>query len=185
MRTVLGSNTNSGGYGGVSVGYASIDSRDAVTMGCSGAWIINHSFALGMAGTAFISDFRFDDNLQKNANLTGGYGGLLLEPILFARSPIHLSIPITVGAGGIAYGKKRMHNKYNDDFGYNDEDYVEDACPYAFVKPGIEVELNMISFIRMSIGAYYMQTSKIDLMNTSKTALNGFSGAITFKFGKF
>ena len=183
IKTILANGFKSGGYGGISVGYASVDKRDAVVMGASGAWIINHSLALGMSGTAFISDNKFDNNLQRNANLTGGYGGLLVEPILFAKSPIHVTIPIVIGAGGIAYGRQRM---YTNNFDYNNDNYsVEDASPYAFVKPGFELELNMISFMRISLGAYYMQTSKINLMNTSKSALNGLSGAITFKFGVF
>jgi hypothetical protein len=183
IRTLLGSGGKNGAYGSVSLGYTGVESRDAIVMGMSGAWIINHSFALGMSGSAFISDFRYDNALQKNANLSGGYGGLLLEPILFAKSPIHITIPVVIGAGGVTYGREyKMHQYDNDD---SDNYYAEDACPYAFIKPGIEVEMNLISFIRLSIGAYYLQTSKIDLMNTSKNALNGFSGSLSLKFGIF
>jgi hypothetical protein len=186
IRTILGYGGTNGAYGGISVGYASIDKLDAVVMGMSGAWIINHSFAIGAAGSAFISDFKYDDALNRNVNLTGGYGGLMLEPILFAKSPVHISIPIVIGAGGIAYARERMHNDDDYNYYYNDNDYsVEDACPYAFIKPGIEVEMNMVSFIRLSLGAYYMETTKLDLNNTSKNALSGLSAMLTLKFGLF
>jgi hypothetical protein len=125
--------------------------------------------------------------LQKDANLTGGYGGILLEPILFPKFPVHISIPVVIGAGGIAYARERT-NHYNDDYDdykYDDNSYVEEACPFAFVKPGIEIEMNMVSFIRLSVGAYYMQTTNLDLDNISKGALNGISAMMTIKFGVF
>jgi hypothetical protein len=62
MRTLFGNGSSNGAYGAVSIGYASIGKRDAVVLGMSGAWIMNHSFAMGVAGNAFISDFKFDEN---------------------------------------------------------------------------------------------------------------------------
>ena len=53
---------SNGGYGSFSIGYTSIDSKDALQLGGRVAWIANHRFALGLAGYGFVN------NLQKNYN---------------------------------------------------------------------------------------------------------------------
>lgn len=181
MQTIFGKVESHGGYGGLSFGYTNLDKRDVAVFNARGAWLINHNFGIGFSGTGFVSTYRYDNALASDAFISGGYGGLMFEYILKPMSPVHLSFPVVIGAGGVAYMKKPL--EMND---YNDHQYnPEDADPFAFIKPGIEVELNMMRYFRCSIGAYYMQTSNVNLINTSSGLLNGFSGMINFKFGKF
>jgi len=49
----------------------------------------------------------------------------------------------------------------------------------------INALLNISRFFRFAVGAYYRFTSSIDLPDTSPDVLNGISGGITMKFGKF
>jgi len=49
----------------------------------------------------------------------------------------------------------------------------------------LEMEMNLTQFFRFSMGAYYRYTSEIELLNTDKDVLNGFSFGVNFKFGKF
>ena len=57
--------------------------------------------------------------------------------------------------------------------------------------PGIEVELNVVKFFRLSAGLNYTHTSEIilnDLLGEPiipGNALNGFTFGLSFKFGKF
>ena len=60
FKTLFGSIESHGGYGGISVGYSQIDSRDALVIGGRAAWIINHQLALGVAGTAFLNEYEYD-----------------------------------------------------------------------------------------------------------------------------
>jgi hypothetical protein len=57
------------------------------------------------------------------------------------------------------------------------------------IEPGVELELNVTRFFRFSVGAYYRYTSDVDIENPDYTVptdiLKGFSGGVTFKFGKF
>ena len=71
-----------GGYGAITIGYSMIDNMDAIMMGGRGAWIIGHWFAIGFGGLGFINDMHYNSDLNQNVNLTGGYGGLVLEPII-------------------------------------------------------------------------------------------------------
>jgi hypothetical protein len=185
-RTLFGGDeTSHGGYGGLSVNYTQIDGKDAVMVGARGAWVINHGVALGIAGYGFANDMNYEktiNNITADYLLAGGYGGLLIEPIIGAKWPVHVSIPILIGAGGVAYVNQYWNN-YNDPY-YHDP-YKEDASAFFVLEPGIEIELNMVKFMRLAIGGYYRYTSGLDLADSKSNILDGFSTGITLKFGKF
>ncbi len=181
MMTLLGRGNSIGGYGALSMAYTQIDGKDAFSFGARGAAIMGHSFALGIGGSGFVTDLFFDPNLGMDVNIAGGYGGLLFEPIFLPKYPIHLSVPVLVGVGGIAYNSV--------DRNFQDNWYVEDSEAFFVVEPGAEIELNVTRFFRFAFGAYYRVTSNIQLQqqyqNVPKDILNGFSYGVSFKFGKF
>lgn len=182
IQTLFGRNRiSSGGYGGFGVGYSTIDNRDAIITTARGAWVIGHGLALGVAGTGFMNSFEYDPILDSDVNLAGGYGGLLVEPILLGRFPIHLSFPTIAGIGGVAYTQSQWTN---DPWGYQ-EAWIEDYANFIVFEPGVELEFNVLKFFRFAVGVSYRMTSEINLINTSPEALNGLSGGMTFKFGKF
>ena len=185
-RTLFGSDEMShGGYGGLSVNYTQIDGQDAVLVGARGAWVINHGVALGIAGYGFANDMKYEKTINDftgRYTLAGGYGGLLIEPIIGAKWPVHVSIPILIGAGGIAY----VHNYWKDyDDPYYHDHYPTEADAFFVLEPGIEIELNLVKFMRLAVGGYYRYTSDLDLADSKSDMLNGFSTGVTLKFGKF
>ena len=185
FKTLFGDrNVTHGGYGALTINYSRIDSKDALQVGARGAWVIGHSVALGMGGSAFVNDYSWNPGLLggRNVNLTGGYGGLLIEPIIFPKFPVHISIPVLIGAGGIAYTS--TYNPYP----YDSQSFdliVEDASGYLLAEPGIELELNVVRFFRLALGGYYRFASDIQLYDTPPDVLNGWSFGICLKFGKF
>jgi len=169
-----------GGYGAFTIGYSEIEDIDAIIIGGRGAWIIGHWFALGFGGTGFINDMTYNSLLDRNVSLSGGYGGLLMEPIILPWFPVHISIPVLFGAGGIAYVT-------GYESGVEDElpAYVEDATSFVILEPGAELEINIVKFFRLSFGVSYRFTSEINLYDTSSFPLNGWAGNLTLKFGRF
>ncbi len=192
IRTIFknGAVKSNGGYGAIMINYTKIDDRDAITMGAKGGWVINHKFTLGMGGYGFISEPQMDNTLGKDYEYAGGYGGLLFEPIIAGKSPIHLSIPIIIGAGGIAYTASYI----NDDYHRYDETY-EDSDAFFVIEPGVELEFNVVKFMRFALACSYRYTSDVELRYTSisnnpkliadKDFLHGWNVGIAFKFGKF
>ncbi|MDD5570007.1 MAG: hypothetical protein PHD97_02515 [Bacteroidales bacterium] len=177
IKTIFKGKVKHGGYGGISFGYSLINNKDALSAGVQLAWIINHSFCIGFAGSGFVNDYKFYNNYSSN-NLAGGYGGLLFETIFLPKFPVHISVPVLIGAGGISYND----NSY---LSYNDDYYVKDADAYLIVEPGIQLELNLVKCIRLSLGATYRYTSSINLFNTPRQVLDGLTTGFTIKFGKF
>lgn len=181
VKTLFGDHdVANGGYGAFTIGYSEIENQDAVMIGGRGAWIIGHWFALGFGGTGFINDIHYNSSIGRNVNLSGGYGGLLLEPIILPWFPVHISLPVLLGAGGIAYVSGI---EFNDD--YENPAWVEDATSFIILEPGAELEFNIVRFFRLSFGMSYRFTSVINLYDTGTYPLNGWTGNVTLKFGKF
>lgn len=182
IQTLFGKNKfSNGGYGGFGAGYTVIDNKDAIVTSGRAAWVIGHGLALGVAGTGFINDFHYDPLINDDVNLTGGYGGFFIEPILFGRLPVHLTLPVVAGIGGIAYTRSHFTT---DPWEYQDV-WVEDTETFLILEPGIELELNILRFFRIAGGISYRMTSEIKLIDTAPDVLNGLSAGISFKFGKF
>lgn len=184
-KTLFGNGEAShGGYGGISFNYSQIEGRDAMLVGVRGGWIINHGIAIGIGGYGFANDLDYQQNVngyENSQSLAGGYGGLLIEPIIGAKWPVHVSIPVLIGAGGAAVIQNYYYKpNYDDGYYYSDE-----ADAFFVLEAGVEVELNMVKFMRLAVGGYYRYTSDLHLAEMDTKALDGFSVGLTMKFGKF
>lgn len=183
--------TSHGAYGGINLFYTNLGmnslNRNAFILGMKGAWVIDHVFEIGLDVNSFISEAKPDALLGNSSYLyTGGYGGFLLAFNIFPTKPINVSIPITIGAGGVSY----MGNYYSYDEYY--DYYPESFYGYFLVQPGVELQLNMTKFMRISIHASYRYTSNIyleysispDLIG-NENLMRGFNLGASVKFGKF
>ena len=180
IQTIFSKKRSNGGYGAFSIGYSEIDNKDAIIMGARGAWVINHSFAIGLGGYGFVNDINYDNMFDSNLdyNLAGGYGGLFIEPIIGSRLPVHLSFPVLFGVGGIAYVEH--HNNWDYWWSTNDKSDV-----FWVLEPAVELEFNLTRHFRLAATASYRFTSNIDMQYTKPEILEGLTAGLVFKFGKF
>lgn len=193
IKTLFGDDISHGGYGAISFGYTPIANRNAISTGIKGAWIINHGIGIGFAGTGYFTEI--DNGTLPNETLsayTGGHGGLLIEPILFGKNPIHVSIPLVIGGGAIFYGSDLL---YSEDFPPEYPSYYQSFFDYYFLfEPGIEIEFNLTHFFRLAAGVSYRLTSDVHISKEYDYAdyeilkaddLRNFDVHLVFKFGKF
>jgi hypothetical protein len=182
IKTLFGNKSN-GGYGAFSIGYTQINQIQSMTMGGRGEWIVGHSLGLGFYGTGFMSDF-VKTAADQSYNLVGGHGGFIIEPIFLPRFPVHLSFPIMAGIGGIAYAENQQTGVVG-----NYDGYIKSTDYFLIAEPGVELEFNLIRWLRLSLGVSYRMTSDIHFKNTlepiANDALKGISGGVTIKFGRF
>jgi hypothetical protein len=180
FQTLFGHNRSSGAYGAFNVGYSEIDDKQAVIFGGKFEWIVGHSLGIGFGGNGFINEYHFDVDLNTDVFLTGGYGGLIIEPIFLPKFPVHLAFPVLLGAGGISYITKDMdyHNM------------IEDSEVFLIVEPMAELEFNITRHFRLALGASYRFASPFDVgtsgaTSVSSDSLESWSYMMTFKFGRF
>ncbi|HPI87473.1 MAG TPA: hypothetical protein PLR01_13955 [Bacteroidales bacterium] len=196
MKTLFkptGKKISHGGYIGVSVGYTQMKNENVITLGGRAGWLIDHHVTIGVAGNSFISNPYIKGNFPNTDDtafyLMGGYGGLLIEPIIAPNFPVHVSFPILIGGGGFILDDQSIFHR--DSYEYGDGDYNYDYYGYYnwdsffVVEPGVEIELNVIKFFRIGVGASYRITTNLSMDGLPKDMLNGFNAAVTFKFGKF
>ncbi len=192
MRTLFGSDrqTHNGGWGAPTAAYTRVMDQDAMLVGLRGGWIIDHRFTLGLAGYGLVTPVEnapYDAHLIAEGRqlfghscLRGGYGGLLIEPIIAYRSPVHISLPLIIGAGGCGY---QTYTDLPDDF--DPFTYKDDVQAFFVIEPGIDLEINMVKLVRLGVGASYRYTTDIDLPGTPEDAMRGFNASVSVKVGVF
>lgn len=191
MRTLFGNDNgriDNGGWGAFSLGYTRVAGKDAFISGGRGGWLINHRFTLGGGGYGFMTNYNYNGHepTADNYALAGGYGGLLIEPVIEPFRPVHLSIPILIGGGGAGVVNEQDY--------HGDHEYSAYA-PFFVFEAGIDLEFNIVKFFRVALYGSYRYTSDLLVdyyspdnilqFSVPTNALRGFNGGITFKFGKF
>ncbi len=181
IKTLFGNRDHSNGwYVGLGGGYSQIDGHNAFTTSFRSAWIINHSFAIGLAATGFSNDLYVGHSAGTDySSVQGGYAGLLLQPVIFPKFPVHVSFPVLLGAGGAMSVSTYYNEPWEAYWERQDENF------YFIVEPAAEVELNLVHWIRLSAGVSYRITSPVNLQGYSSSMLRGFAGNVTLSFGKF
>jgi len=182
MKTLFSNGNSLGGYGAITIRYAEIDRRDAFIFGARGGVVMGHMFSLGVAGSGFFNDVQYNSTTGTHISLAGGYGGFYFEPSVMPQWPVHISFPTLIGAGGVGV-MTGQDNNWNDRF----KSQASDA--FMVIEPGIELELSITRFFRFCLGGYYRYTTNIEIedpeFDVDRDILRGFSGGVTFKFGRF
>lgn len=189
--------TEHGGYAAITLGYADMDNKPSLQVGGRIAWLINHQFAFGFVGKGFFNDInKSTSDPANNYYLAGGYGGLLFQPIIYPKAPVHVSFPIILAVGGVALNPSDRY-KYHWDYDYH-YDYAYDSDVFLVFEPGIDVEFNLLRYLRMSAGVSYRFANNVDLVYEYKTddkavntttvdpgVMNNFSFNLAIMFGWF
>ncbi len=162
-------NFSSGGYGGFSVGYTRTDDNNAFILGGKGAWIINHSLGIGGALYGYSHIKYFENGYIRGKS--GGYTGLLIEPVIRGTQVINVSVPLIFGGGGYI-----LFNDYISNY---------TAFTYFIFVPGVELNITLTKHFRMALGLDYRLTTKNNSTIIDSEVTRGFSVHLVFKFGKF
>lgn len=167
-----------GGYGAVVVKFASMNNQFALLVGGRGGWIINHAFSLGFAGYGLVNDIpSYVVGPFGERYMDFGYGGLDLEYVFNSDRLIHLSIHTLVGGGAIGY--RGMAGPAWDP----DSPHMDDGI--FVVEPGMNLDLNVIRWFRLSAGASFRFVRGTSSGISTNEDLSGPSAQLTFRFGDF
>lgn len=183
FKSLLGNKGSHGGYLSIDITGGEVNNVGMFEAGGRLAWIANHSFAFGLAGYGFASNVTDEPGEINGAqSLAGGYGGLLLEPIIFSKEIVHLSVPLIAGIGGAGV----YHDEeFNVETGTYQSGEMMNGDAFFMLRPGLEVEMNLSRFLRISLGGYYHHAIGLNIDGIDKDAINGMTYGVSIKFGWF
>lgn len=133
---------------------------------------VNKKFAIGATASRTME--------PRSSTVSNGYfGGLKLEYTPKLDALVHVSFPLTIGAGGTA-----TRNNFDgfDRRGRNEDRFEFDRNGSFILQPGVNVEANLFKYAKIFLGANYRLAA-----NTSgyDADLSGFSSSLGLKFGVF
>jgi hypothetical protein len=173
QETLVGSNFESGGFGGPVLKVTPINGSTGILIGGRGGWIIDHTFIIGGGGYGLVS------NIAASAPGPGGepyinfgYGGVELEYVHQWDKLIHLSFGLLVGGGGV--GTRQVNGSNSGD-----------TKSFFTMEPWVNGNLNVTSFMRLSAGVSYRWVTGAHSTAASDSDLSGVSGILTLRFGSF
>jgi hypothetical protein len=182
QQTLFEGDFTSGGFGGPVAKATQINGTWGVMAGGAGAWYVNHSFALGLAGYGLTTNVESSLNVDSLRYLDLGYGGATLEYVLNSDDLVHFSVNTLIGAGAVNY-RRYPQELFEDHFDRDENKRTGDA--FFVVEPGANVELNVASWMRVNVGASYRIVNGIELDGLSNSDISGPSANLMLKFGSF
>ncbi|WOK09339.1 hypothetical protein RT717_11885 [Imperialibacter roseus] len=182
IKTLSGSLNHSGGFGALSFRATEFRGQPMVLGGVRGGWIVNRSLGIGLEGHGIVPTAKFDDiDPQNRVVAVGGYGGFFLEPIFFSNQVVHITFPVSAGAGWLGYVLD-----WEDYGGTNRGPNVsQDNDVFWYVEPGVDLEVNIARNFRLDLGVSKRFTQDLDLAETTEKDFNGINYFLTLKVGGF
>jgi hypothetical protein len=182
VETLSRRNGHSGGYGALTFKTSKFKDTFILMMGLRGAWVMNRSLGLGIDINGVLPVAKFNnvdpEGIYKGV-LLGGYGGFLLEPVIWSNKIIHVSFPLSFGPGWLGYLSDWENDQYYCDGELLDEDI------FWYAEPGIFAEVNVSNYFRINVGISKRFTQDLDLYNTPTDAFDKINYSLTLKFGGF
>jgi len=179
-----------GGYGALTNKFTTINGSYANLTGGYGGVFINHKVLIGVgaAATTNYIPVPLEYSISPADRMSYGFGqvGLVTEYALWSNRAVHLTFNLFSGAG-FTFQYDRPVNWYNDHnydpqpyaYGDNDENW------FMVMEPGVQLELNLFKWMRVSPGISYRQTYGSNARGLTDSNMSNTTYSVTFKFGKF
>ncbi|MBC7826317.1 MAG: hypothetical protein H7122_01125 [Chitinophagaceae bacterium] len=183
VKTIFRGNLqSSGGYAALTNKFTTIRGDYTNLAGLYGGWYINHRVMVGVGAAASTNNLRVPQQFSTDPNQsrTWQYGqfGLVTEYVMNSDKPIHLAFHMFGGAGFTLQYQR-------DDWDHNSHNNTSDENWFVVAEPGVQLEINLFKWMRLSPGVSYRATFGSDGRGLDDSDLRGVSYNATVKFGKF
>lgn len=182
VKTIFKGNLrSSGGYAALTNKFTSIRGDYTNLAGLYGGWYVNHRLMIGIGAAASTTNLRVPRQFstEPNEDRTWQYGqfGMVTEYIMNSDKPVHLAFHMFGGAGFTLQYER-------DDWDHNDN-HTSDQNWFVVAEPGVQLEINLFKWMRLSPGISYRATFGSDGRGLDDSDLRGVSYNATVKFGRF
>jgi hypothetical protein len=151
-----------------------------VLVGGEGAVLLDHRFALGIAGYGLANEIKGPRSSDGSESVLGfGYGGAVLRYHWIGKKiPISLSLGTLIGAGGLTLLKKSGES----DFEFDEPD---EANGYFVAEPALQANLHLTRWMRAGISGSYRFVRGPSLASIEDSDLEGVHAGAHIQFGWF
>ena len=172
----------SGGYGAITNKFTTIRGEYANLVGLYGGWYINHRLMIGVGGAASTNNLlvpqQFSTNPLRPRTWQYGQFGMVAEYVPNSDKAIHLAFHLFSGAGFTLQYQR-------EDWSQSGHDNATDENWFVVVEPGVQLEVNLFKWMRLSPGVSYRGVFGSYGRGLTDTDLSAVSYNATMKFGKF
>jgi hypothetical protein len=183
IQTLFRSGKPLGWYIGASNKFTSIRGDYANLAEIYGGVFINRRFFLGVGGAGSTNNLRVPENYSADpdSKLTWQYAqfGLMTEYVLGSNKLVHFNVSLFTGGGMTVQYERHAENWEEDRDIENDENF------FYVIEPGVQAEINLFRWMRLSPGVSYRKSFGSDGMGMSDSDVSDMSYNVTLKFGKF
>ena len=189
VQTVFKGNgiRRSGGYAALSNKFTTINGDFANMPEIYGGWFVNSKFLIGasVAATTNYIPAPYSLNQSLNQKMTYQYGqfGLMTEYVFASNKTVHLVANVTTGAGFTLRYDRKDWDDFDDWDEWDDNDH--NANFFFVMEPGVQLEINLLKWMRFAPGVSYRKTFGAKGDGLSNSDLSNVSYNLTLKFGRF
>ena len=166
-------------FGAASLKITKMLGQNSAILGGRFGWIIDNHFVLGGGVYALVGgvNANFTDPVSnEEVQLNFNYGGLQLEYVFFPQSAVHVSADLLIAGAGTYYSvpdQSKQHTSY----------FTQSFTVY---EPELNLESDLLTWLHLDLsGSYRIVKGFDEFQNITANDIEGFSGAITFKFGSY
>ena len=157
--------------------FGNIAGSTAILPGLGAGIVINKNIYLGMNYKFIASENTPEGEPDNRLYLDQRYYGLKFEYAIQSGKVVHLNFPIELGAGETELDLKDS---------YEDQGLVPtDDAWFAYVEPGVALEINLHKYIKLNIVCVYRFISNLSFRNLTEKNLAGITYSAGLKIGIF
>jgi len=187
IQTLFKGSRPSGAYGAISNKFTTIKGEYANIAEIYGGLFINRKFLVGLSLAATTNDLKVPAQYsvipQQDMSWQYGQFGLVTEYVFGSNKVVHFNFTLFSGAGFTLQYDRNDYDGWSDDD--DDFDSAHDSNFFCVIEPGVQVEVNLLRWLRLSPGISYRKTFGSDGIGLRDNDLSNLSYNVTLKVGKF
>jgi len=177
----------SGAYAAISNKITTINGSYANMPGIYGGWFVNRKWMIGFGAAATTNYIPVPTEASNfpGKKMTYQYGqvGLMTEYVIASTKLVHVNFNLLTGTG---FTSQYDRNNLDDwDFDHLDNDKDQEPNFFFLMEPGVQVEFNLLKWMRCSPGISYRKAFGTSGDGLSDADLSNITYNVTLKFGKF
>lgn len=173
-----------GAYGALSNKFTTLGGEFANITEAYGGVFINRQLMVGFgaAGSTNYIPVLPENSARPGARMSYGYGqaGLVGEYVLGSNRAVHFVFHMFAGVGFTT-----QYERWPSDYDWQTPEGIHDANWFFVAEPGVQVEFNLLRWLRFSPGVTYRNAYNSTARGLSDSDLSAWSYNVTLKIGKF